>query len=148
MFAEATGIDDEELLGRVAGLGIRVETLAAFTLAPLLEVAWADGTMNAKESEAILRGAVSTGIEEGSLSHRLLEIWTGEQPPPDLFGLWAQFARALSQQLDTGDRHAFQSAIVTRAKKVALAAGGFLSMGSNISRAEAEALARVRAAFD
>jgi len=148
MLAEATGIDDEELLGRVAGLGIRAETLAAFTLSPLLEVAWADGVMDAKERDAILRGAVSTGIEEGSLSHRLLEIWTEERPPPDLFQLWNEFARALSQQLDPDDRTAFRDALAARAKDVALAAGGFLNLGSNISRSEAAALDKIKSAFD
>jgi hypothetical protein len=148
MFAEATGIDDDDLLGRVAGLGIRVETLAAFTLSPLLEVAWADGVMDEKERSAILRGAVSTGIREGSLSHRLLEIWTDERPPPDLFPLWEEFARALSRKLDSGDRDAFRDALAARAKAVAQAAGGFLSLGSNISRAEAEALAKIKSAFD
>lgn len=148
LLAEASGIEDEDLLGRVAGLGIRVETLAAFTLAPLLEVAWADGVMDAKERDAILRGAVSTGIQEGSLSHQLLEIWTGENPPPDLFMLWEQFVRALSRQLDPEDRKAFSDAIATRAKEVAMAAGSFLSLGSKISKSEADALAKIKSAFD
>src|SRR5262245_61795857 len=37
----ATGIDDPELLARLAELGIRPETLAALTLIPLIETAWA-----------------------------------------------------------------------------------------------------------
>jgi hypothetical protein len=148
MLAEASGIHDAELLGRIAGLGIRAETLVAFTLSPLLEVAYADGVMDTKEASAVLRGVVSTGIQEGSSSHRLLEIWTREPPPPDLFQLWEEFARALSKKLDPHDREAFRDAIADRAKSVALAAGSFLRLGSNISRAEVAAPEKIKSAFD
>ena len=58
----ATGIDDPDLLARLAELGIRPETLAALTLIPLIETAWADGVMHAKERDAVLRGAATSGI--------------------------------------------------------------------------------------
>ena len=100
--ARSSGIEDEDLLQRITGLGIRAETLAAFTLIPLVEVAWADGKMDEQERKAILHGAVSTGIAEGSWSHRLLRIWTDDRPPPELFHLWYDFVRALCAPITCG----------------------------------------------
>src|SRR5262249_11736157 len=80
----ATGIDDEELLARLAELGIRPETLAALTLIPLIEAAWADGVMHAKEREAVLRGAATSGIAPEGASYRLLELWTVERPAREI----------------------------------------------------------------
>jgi hypothetical protein len=64
--ADASGISDQAVLRKLAGLGIRADTLAALTLIPLIEVAWADGKMNPREREAVLSGARSTGISEDS----------------------------------------------------------------------------------
>src|SRR5512134_3789674 len=90
--AAASGItDDAALLDRLAALGIRAETLAALTLIPLVEVAWADGKMDARERDAILRGAESSGIQPGSPSYGLLEIWTQDRPAPELLESWRKY---------------------------------------------------------
>lgn len=54
VLAEATGVADANLVARIAGLGIRAETLAALTLVPLIEVAWADDRMDPRERGAVL----------------------------------------------------------------------------------------------
>jgi len=59
--AEASGLTDIDLVDRLVGLGIRASTLAALTLVPLIEVAWADDRMEAKERDAILAAAAATG---------------------------------------------------------------------------------------
>lgn len=144
--AEASGIREDALLQRLAGFGIRAETLAALSLAPLVEVAWADGDMDEKERDAILRGAATTGIEESSWSYRLLQIWIEERPSPDLFLLWSDFAKALASQLAEAEREAFRSKIVGRTRDVAEAAGGILGFGS-ISRVEQSVLDQVASLF-
>lgn len=121
---EASGIGDEGLLRRLAGLGIRVETLAALTMIPIVEVAWADGRMDARERAAILTGAESVGIEAGSPSHGLLELWTADAPAPDLLAAWRDFIAALAGELDAGERARLAGRIVGRARAVAEAAGG------------------------
>ena len=44
-----TGIDDEKVLDTLVALHVNHETLAAFALYPLVEVAWADGRVEDRE---------------------------------------------------------------------------------------------------
>jgi hypothetical protein len=121
---EASGLADEGLLRRLAGLGIRAETLAALTMIPIVEVAWADGRMDGRERDAILAGAESAGIEAGSASHGLLRLWTVDPPAPALLQTWRDFIAALGAELDGAERARLAEKIVGRARAVAEAAGG------------------------
>ncbi len=145
--AEASGIGDEALLARLTGLGIRAETLAAFTLVPLVEVAWADGRMDRRERDAILHGAEAKGIREDSWSHRLLRIWTYDPPPPGLFEAWNAFVAALGEQLDDGERAAFARRLTGATRAVAEAAGGLLGLRDPVSAEEEAVLERLRASL-
>ena len=147
LIAEATGITDTDLLAELAGLGIRVETLSALTLIPLVEVAWADGVLDDAERHAVLAGAVSTGIEPGSGSHRLLEIWTQDRPSPLMEKAWSQFVGALVQKLDGDEVPRLQENILRRAYDVAAATGDLLGHGSNVSDEEEETLEKLAKVF-
>lgn len=146
--AAASGItDDEDLLDRLAALGIRAETLAALTLIPLVEVAWADGKMEARERGAILKGAESSGIAPGSPSYGLLEIWTQDRPAQDLMDSWKAYIGALVAELSADQKWHLEERIVGRARAVAEAAGGFLGLGSKVSADEERVLKELEEAF-
>lgn len=145
--AAATGIRDEKLLARLAELGIRPETLAALTLIPLIETAWADGVLDEKEREAVLSGAASSGIAPDSASYGLLELWTLERPAPDLVAIWREFIRALGRSLTEGERERLRSRVIGRAHDVAAAAGGFLDATPNVSAEEQAVLDDLGAVF-
>ncbi len=146
--ASASAITDAELLGKLAELGIRAETLAALTLVPLVEVAWADGVMEETEQDAILRGAVSSGIAADSASYALLEIWTRDRPAPEMMDAWRDYIRALCTDLSRRERKHLEHEVIGRARSVAEAAGGFLGLGSKISRLEEGVLAKMEQAFE
>ena len=146
--AAASGIDDDALLARLAGLGIRAETLAALTLIPLVEVAWADGEMHDRERDAVLRGAESSGIPRQSPSYGLLEIWTRDRPAPELLHTWVDYIRALCVELTDEQRRRLAEKIVGRARAVAQAAGGLLGVGPRVSAQEGAMLAELERAFD
>ena len=143
----ATGIDDPDLLARLAELGIRAETLAALTLIPLIETAWADGIMDGKERAAVLHGAATSGIAPDSASYRLLEIWTMERPAPEISAIWHEFIAAIAESLDERERAALRAKIIGRAWAVANAAGGFLDAAPSVSAEESAALAALDSAF-
>lgn len=145
--ATASGISDEAVLRRLAGLGIRADTLAALTLIPLIEVAWADGKMDAKEREAVLSGAESTGISRESPSHGLLKIWIEDQPAPDLVDAWSEFISTLCREFNQEQRAHLQRNILSRAREVAEAAGGFLGLGPKVSKEERAVLESLARAF-
>jgi tellurite resistance protein len=145
--AEASGISDEALLARLAALGIRAETLAALTLVPLVEVAWADGRMEPRERDAVLRGAESSGIESGSPSHGLLRLWTEDRPAPELMRSWKAYIRALTAELSADQKWHLEERLLGRARAVAEAAGGFLGLGSKVSAEEEAVLKQLEEAF-
>jgi hypothetical protein len=147
LIAEATGISDDRLLAELAGLGIRVDTLSALTLVPLIEIAWADGRLDAPERHAVLAGAVSVGIEPGSTSYRLLEIWMQEQHAPDLVALWRDFVGALCRQLDPEQRQRLERNVLGRARSVAAAAGDARERSPHVSEIEEARLAELAQAF-
>jgi len=144
---DATGITDEAVLAEMAGLGIRVETLSALTLIPLIDVAWADGKMDERERKAVLEGAVATGIPLGSTSYKLLEIWTEDAPPPDLVNAWHGYTREFCKQLTAEETERMEANILGRARDVALAAGDVLDRAPHISGEEDACLSALAAAF-
>jgi len=145
--AEATGIHDESVLKELAGLGIRVETLSALTLIPLIHIAWADGEMDDRERGAVLEAAAVIGLESDSTSYQLLEIWTLEQPPADLLNAWKRFVGALKRELDDDEADNLAHNLLERAQRVAKAAGDTLERSPHVSDVEARCLDELRAAF-
>lgn len=144
--AEASGIRDEEVLDRLAALGLDAGTVAALGLVPLVEVAWADREIQAREREAVMKAAGEAGATEGTAAHALLTGWLDQRPSPDLLEAWKGYVAALVASLDVAERQALRDGILDRARDVAGAAGGFLGMGS-VSAAERAKLEELEAAF-
>lgn len=143
---DAAGIPDSDVVGRLAGLGIRADTLAALTLIPLVEVAWADGRLDDGERQAVLSGAESYGLTAESPSHGLLQVWLEHRPAPELLELWCDYIGEVSRQLSVESRLRLKGHILGRARAVAEAAGGLLGFVA-VSREEESMLARLDAAF-
>jgi len=144
---EASGIAEDSILRRLAGLGIRAETLAALTMIPIVEVAWADGEMDARERDAILIGAESVGIEPGTPSYGLLRIWTQDAPAPDLLEAWRGFIGALRGELEADECARLRERLVSRARAVAEAAGGVLGVVDPVSPEEEKVLQSLESAL-
>src|SRR3954468_6960514 len=80
----ASGMTDDAVLDKLVGLGLRANTIAALSLVPLIQVAWADGTVQDNERTAILQGAHGRGLEQGSAGYELLQSWLKKQPGGEL----------------------------------------------------------------
>jgi len=145
--AAATGITDAAVLEQLAALDLSSETLAALSLVPLVEVAWADGSLDAKEQSALLAAAEQTGLSKNSASYQLLEEWLREQPSPKLLETWKAYVAILSSTLNDQAKHASKQDLLGRARLVAEAAGGFLGLGKRISSAEQAVLTELEQAF-
>ena len=143
--ASASGISNREILDSLVAVGMQADTLAALSLLPLIAVAWADGQVEARERDAILKAA--RDLAPDGASHDLLESWLGTQPGPELVAAWRDYIRGLSEQLDAGPREALRHEIVGRARAVAEAAGGFLGLGNRVSAVEEKVLAELDSAF-
>ena len=98
-------------------------------------------------SSAVLAGAVATGIRAGSPSYALLEIWTGDRPPTEMFRAWRQFIAALCRDLTVDERRNLRDKLVGRARAVAEAAGDTRRDDSNVSPEEAALLEDLERTF-
>jgi len=134
----ALGLADEALLGRLVELDVRGSTALAFWLAPLVEVAWADGRVDPEERVALERVASDLGLWRGTPARAQLEAWLDEAPPPALYAAWHRYLRLVRARGGRG--------LVDRARTVAEAAGGPLRGERNAAR-EARVLRRLEASF-
>lgn len=145
--ARASGITNTAVLDELIALGIRAETITALSVVPLVEVAWADGKLDDAERRAILDKARELGFEAGSIGHDMLEAWLQRQPDPKLLTAWTQVVQSMCQSLSREEAATMKRQLLERARAVAGASGGFLGLGSKISRAEASMIERLEAAF-
>jgi hypothetical protein len=144
---KASGMTDDKVLDKLVELGLRSNTIAALSLVPLIEVAWADGEIQDNERTAILQGAHGKGLESGTDGYELLQTWLKSRPDPALFDAWESYIKALASQLNDEQNRLLKNQIVGFAKMVAAAAGGFLGIGK-VSADEEKALGRIEAAFN
>jgi hypothetical protein len=145
--ARATGIKNPQVLERLIDLDVSPETVTALSLVPLVEVAWADGSIDDAERHVILTRADTAGIAPGSSERALLEAWLTRKPDPKLSTAWAQLVRGLCAQMSPEEVATLKEGLLERARAVAGASGGFLGMGSKVSGAEAAVIQRLESTF-
>jgi antibiotic biosynthesis monooxygenase (ABM) superfamily enzyme len=109
-------------------------------------VAWADGSLDSKERQALLDRAEKSGIAPGTANHDLLRSWLEKQPEPRLLTAWTEMVRGLSEHMSPQELASLKAELMERAKAVARASGGYLGMGA-VSIAEQNAIDRLETAF-
>jgi hypothetical protein len=140
--AEHLQVDNPELLRQVIALGVRLDTGPAFLLAPLVQVAWAEGKVTDRERATVLRLAAARGVEAGSPAHTQLLKWLQERPSDALFDTAMEVIRGGLALLPPWEREERLKRIVQACHEVAEASGGLakmLGLGSGVS-GEEEAL--------
>lgn len=142
-----TGIANEQLLDALAGLQVGGAATLVMSLFPIIEVAWADGVVDAKERAIIASLAQAMGIDEKSPAHGYLTKWLDEKPEPKWHELWAAYTRELAFKLSVNDRQLLKATVLERARAVAEISGGFLGLAFRVSKAEQGVLDKLAAAF-
>ncbi len=146
--AMVSGLSDQKLLDRLLYLELGSDAVAALSLVPMVRVAWADGRLESKERNAILKAAVAAGLPKESPSYHWLTTWLQTEPDDELNNAWMAYAKALAATLSDEDRVAIQTGLVDRLREVAQAAGGLLGIISPISPEEQRVIDEVEAAFN
>jgi hypothetical protein len=111
-----------------------------------VEVAWADGTLDAREKRAILDRAEKSGIAPGAIDHDLLRSWLDHKPEPKLLTAWTHLIQGMCEQLTDEQVTALRTGLVERARAIAKASGGLLGVGS-VSTVEEDMIRRLESAF-
>lgn len=143
-----TGIANEQLLDALAALNVGGAATLVMSLFPIIDVAWADGVIDAKERAIIASLAKSMGIDEKSPAHTYLDTWLNEKPELKWHELWAAYTKELAFKLSVADRALLKATVLERARAVAEVSGGFLGLAFRVSKAEQAALDKLAAAFD
>ena len=136
--------EHQDMMDVLADLGIDLMTQEALAVLPLVEVAWADGSV-AREERAVIEAVARDQLDLCEEGLRLVQDWLKYRPSPRYFDHARRALVTLAESEDAFDGLGLDD-IVTLATKVARAAGGFLGFGK-ISAVEAERLEAIRAAL-
>jgi len=134
--------EEDEFLTRLQSAGFGGDGLALLHLAPLLEVAWADGGVSDRERALVLALAEARGVAPDGAVHDRLTSWLDHRPAPELFAAAYQGVRALLAQYGETRRAQTSAELVAACTQVAEATGGVLGLAP-ISREERACLARI-----
>ncbi len=145
--ASVSGITDDAVLSRLVELEVKPETVAALAAVPLVEVAWADGSISPEENAAVLEHAGAHGAPAGSVERDLLERWLTHRPDPKLFQAWQSYIRGLCERLSPPERSKLKEALLRSTQATARSSGGFLGMGRT-SAAEQKVLDLLAVSFE
>jgi hypothetical protein len=130
-------VDEPELLRRVADLGLDQDTGAAILLAPLVQVAWAEGRVTEAERTVVLELAASRGVTAGMPVHNKLLEWLRQRPSDAVFETAMEVMRVGFSALPAQERDERIKALVASCRRIAEASGGglarLLGMGDAVS---------------
>jgi hypothetical protein len=145
--SSVTGEIDVGILDKLNELGVEADTWAAVSIAPMVEVAWANGKVEDGEREAVMSAAQQVGIQPSSPSALLLESWLSRRPDGRLLEVWGAYMVSLCAALSEDEKTKLKEQVLGRARDVAEAAGGFLGLGNKISAEEQVVLDELSKAF-
>ena len=126
--AEKLHADEPALLERIKKLGVTLDTGSAFILAPLVEVAWADGEVSHAERKVIFHVAKQRGVIPGAADHRRLEEWLEHRPPDELFDAAVEAIRIGISVLPAAESEQRIAAMIKACEDVARAEGGLIEL--------------------
>jgi len=142
-----TGIANEQVLDALSELKLGGAATLVMSLYPIIEVAWADGVIDAKERAVIGDLAKTIGLEKDSPAAAYLSKWLEEKPELSWFDLWANYVKALVAQMKPDDKAMLKATVLGRARVVAEASGGFMGLAFRMSDAEKKVLEKLELAF-
>lgn len=142
--ADKLQVDNQELLARVRALGITLENAPALFLTPLVQVAWAEGSVGNREREAVLRIARQRDVEEGSPAYAQLVEWLQVRPSDALFDVGLEVIKYGLAVLPPKEMEERIERLIDACHEVAAASGTelarLLGLGDGVSRVEAHML--------
>ena len=145
--ADKLQVDNPDLLERVRELGVTVDTAPALFLAPLVQVAWAEGSVTARERECVLRLARERGVEDNSPAMAQLSAWLDERPQDTLFATAVEVLKYGFKVLDPFERDARIKTLTDACHEVAAASGSelarLLGLGDGVSNEESQILDQI-----
>jgi hypothetical protein len=136
---------DHELVAALSEIGIAPESWRAVALLPVVQVAWADGEVQAPERKRILELATSYGLLDGPAAD-VVRGWLADRPDERTLALGRQALVALVHRHRGPGSELGPEALADVARhceEVARAAGGLFDIVFTVDAREREAIAQV-----
>ena len=137
-------VDNPELLERARALGINADNASAFLCMPLVQVAWAEGSVSRKEHDAVMRIAHERGVEDGTPGHAQLDEWLRIRPSDELFDTAIEVLKFGLDVFPPAEREERVQRLLDACHEVAAVSGSEiarqLGLGDGVSQTEAHAL--------
>jgi tellurite resistance protein len=124
--AEASQINDPNVLEALEKLGYNPATVPLLHFVPLVQVAWADGSVRHAERDRVFAIARLHGVKENTPTYEQLVAWLEQPFPEEFFRGTLRAIRAHLESLPQNERRAKQDAIMHCCTDVACAAGWHL----------------------
>jgi hypothetical protein len=140
---KATGIASDEVLDRMMAVNAKGEMLTVFKLLPLVEIAWADGTYDKKEGDAVIAAAIRHGIPRESAALERLKEWLHRGPNPEARNAWYMYAEQLRKTLTPQELNTFREDLLQTARYIAEGSGGILGAFFTVSKGEKQVLKKI-----
>lgn len=97
-----------------------IDEIAALAMAPLVEVAWADGNITPGERAAVLEAAKTLGLDQRSeFCRSTLKRWLFERPPAEAFVRWRQSLASALASGETRPSRKISRRLVSEAQRIA-----------------------------
>lgn len=141
--AETVGVADEEILGTLQKMGYTRATIQLLHLVPLVQIAWASGSVTPREREMVLRLCEWRGVERDSPAWNQLNNWLDERLPDEFYLTTLRIIRHLFEFQTVNERVVNRTDLISFCIRIAMASGGFLGIRSKISDGEQVALDQI-----
>jgi hypothetical protein len=128
--AETCQIDDPSVLATLERLGFSPTTVSLLCLVPVVQVAWARGSVSHAERNRVLAIAHLHAVEENTPAYQQLEAWLEWPPSTEFFRGTLRAIRAALDLLHEDERKTRRDALIEDCRDVALAAWHLGKMGA------------------
>lgn len=131
-----------------------IERIAALALAPLIEVAWADGVVTPGERQGVLEAAKEIGLQQHSeFCRTTLKRWLHEAPPTQALEEWRRLLAPTLADSDARAARKTEKRLLDQAHRIAkmderpFEAGASLDARAGITDEEQRVLDELREAL-
>ncbi|TWU46142.1 hypothetical protein Poly51_55370 [Rubripirellula tenax] len=124
-----TGIRDQKLIEELGRLGITSDGILALRVFPLALVAWAEGSADVRERQAVMAEAIQLGITDGSAAWILLDQWLDRRPPGLGVDAWRRYVHSIFADMSDVAQKRIIELTQRQMTSIAKASGGHLGFG-------------------
>ncbi len=142
---EKLGVSDPGLIEAILDIGFSGQLSTLLFLAPVVRIAWADGSVSPQEHKMIVELARKDGVAEHSVADLLLTEWLEKKPSETFFYDTLLAIRAVLLAIPRERADARRNEIISRSKALAAAPEGLLHSGAEILETEQRLLDSIEA---